>query len=30
MRAFALRSFREPPALHDLPIPAADGALPCW
>jgi NADPH:quinone reductase-like Zn-dependent oxidoreductase len=27
MRAFAVRSFREPPALHDLPIPAADGAL---
>jgi NADPH:quinone reductase-like Zn-dependent oxidoreductase len=27
MRAFAVRSFREPAALHDLPIPAADGAL---
>jgi len=27
MRAFAVRSFREPPALHDLPIPAANGAL---
>lgn len=27
MRAFAVRSFREPPALHDLPVPAADGAL---
>jgi NADPH2:quinone reductase len=27
MRAFAVRSFREPPALHDLPVPAADGEL---
>ncbi len=27
MRAFAVRSFREPPALQDLPIPAANGAL---
>jgi NADPH:quinone reductase-like Zn-dependent oxidoreductase len=27
MRAFAIRSFGEAPAIHDLPIPAADGAL---
>src|ERR1700685_2164176 len=27
MRAFAVRSFGEAPALHDLPVPAADGAF---
>jgi NADPH:quinone reductase-like Zn-dependent oxidoreductase len=27
MRAFAVQSFGEAPAIHDLPIPAADGAL---
>ncbi len=27
MRAFAVRSFGEAPAIHDLPIPAADGAF---
>ncbi len=27
MRAFAVRSFGEAPAIHDLPIPAVDGAL---
>ena len=27
MRAFAVRSFGEKPAIHDLPIPAADGAI---
>jgi NADPH2:quinone reductase len=27
MRAFAVRSFGEAPGLHDLPIPAEDGAL---
>jgi NADPH:quinone reductase len=27
MRAFAARSFAEPPAIHNLPIPAADGAF---
>ena len=27
MRAFAVRSFGEVPAIHDLPIPAADGAF---
>jgi NADPH:quinone reductase-like Zn-dependent oxidoreductase len=27
MRAFAVRSFGEAPAIHDLPVPAADGAF---
>ena len=27
MRAFAVQSFGEAPAIHDLPIPAADGAF---
>jgi hypothetical protein len=27
MRAFAIRSFGEAPAIHDLPIPAADGGF---
>ncbi len=27
MRAFAVRSFGEAPAIYDLPVPAADGAL---
>ena len=27
MRAFAVRSFGEAPAIHELPIPAADGAF---
>jgi NADPH2:quinone reductase len=27
MQAFAVRSFGEAPAIHDLPIPAADGAF---
>jgi NADPH:quinone reductase len=27
MRAFAVRSFGEAPAIHDLPIPAAEGAF---
>src|ERR1700684_772361 len=27
MRAFAIRSFGEAPAIQDLPVPAADGAL---
>jgi NADPH:quinone reductase len=27
VRAFAVRSFGEAPAIHDLPIPAADGAF---
>jgi NADPH2:quinone reductase len=27
MRAFAVRSFGEAPAMHDLPIPAEDGAF---
>ena len=27
MRAFAVGSFREAPAVHDLPIPSADGAF---
>jgi NADPH:quinone reductase len=27
MRAFAVRSFGEPPSVRDLPVPAADGAL---
>ncbi len=27
MRAFAVRSFGEAPAIHDLPIPAADGTF---
>ena len=27
MRAFAVRSFGEPPSVHDLPVPAADGAV---
>jgi NADPH2:quinone reductase len=27
MHAFAVRSFGEPPAIHDLPIPAADDAF---
>jgi NADPH:quinone reductase-like Zn-dependent oxidoreductase len=27
MRAYAVRSFGEAPAIHELPIPAADGAL---
>ena len=27
MRAFAVRSFGEAPAIHDLPIPAADSAF---
>jgi NADPH:quinone reductase-like Zn-dependent oxidoreductase len=27
MRAFAVRGFGEAPAIHDLPVPAADGAL---
>jgi len=27
MRAFAVRSFGEAPAVHDLPVPAADGAF---
>jgi NADPH:quinone reductase-like Zn-dependent oxidoreductase len=27
MRAFAVRSFGEAPAIHDLPIPAADGGF---
>jgi NADPH2:quinone reductase len=27
MRAFAVRSFGEAPAIHDLPIPAEDGAF---
>jgi NADPH:quinone reductase-like Zn-dependent oxidoreductase len=27
MRAFAVKSFGEAPAIHDLPIPAADGAF---
>src|SRR5277367_2161039 len=27
MRAFAVRSFGETPAIHDLPVPAGDGAF---
>src|SRR5271167_4834680 len=27
MRAFAVQKFREAPAIHELPIPAADGAF---
>jgi len=27
MSAFAVRSFGEFPSIHDLPVPAADGAL---
>ena len=27
MRAFAIRSFGEPPSIHDLPVPAADGTV---
>jgi NADPH:quinone reductase-like Zn-dependent oxidoreductase len=27
MRAFAVRSFGEPPSINDLPVPAADGAV---
>ena len=27
MRAFAVQRFAEAPAIHDLPIPAADGAF---
>jgi NADPH:quinone reductase-like Zn-dependent oxidoreductase len=27
MRAFAVRSFGEPPSVHDMPVPAADGAV---
>jgi NADPH:quinone reductase-like Zn-dependent oxidoreductase len=27
MRAFAVRSFGEPPAIHNLPIPAVDGVF---
>jgi NADPH:quinone reductase-like Zn-dependent oxidoreductase len=27
MRAFAVRSLGKAPAIHDLPIPAADGAF---
>ena len=27
MHAFAVRNFGEAPAIHDLPIPAADGAF---
>jgi NADPH:quinone reductase-like Zn-dependent oxidoreductase len=27
MRAFAVRSFGEPPSVQDLPVPSADGAL---
>ena len=27
MHAFAVRNFGEPPAIHDLPIPAGDGAF---
>jgi NADPH:quinone reductase-like Zn-dependent oxidoreductase len=27
MRAFAVRNFGEAPAIHDLPIPAEDGAF---
>jgi NADPH:quinone reductase-like Zn-dependent oxidoreductase len=27
MRAFAVRSFGELSSIHDLPVPAADGAL---
>ena len=27
MRAFAVRSFGEPPSVHDLPVPAADGTM---
>jgi len=27
MRAFAVRRFGEAPAIHNLPIPAADGAF---
>jgi NADPH:quinone reductase len=27
MRAFAVRSFGEPPSLHDLPVPEADGTV---
>jgi NADPH:quinone reductase-like Zn-dependent oxidoreductase len=27
MRAFAVQSFGEPPSVHDLPVPAADGAV---
>jgi NADPH:quinone reductase len=27
MRAFAVRSFGEPPAVQDLPVPAADGGF---
>ena len=27
MRAFAVRSFGEAPAIHDLPIPAIEGAI---
>jgi NADPH:quinone reductase-like Zn-dependent oxidoreductase len=27
MRAFAVRTFGEAPAIHDLPVPAADGAF---
>jgi NADPH:quinone reductase-like Zn-dependent oxidoreductase len=27
MRAFAVRSFGEPASVHDLPVPAADGAV---
>lgn len=27
MRAFAVRSFGEPASVHDLPVPAADGAF---
>ncbi len=27
MRAFAVQKFNEAPAIHELPIPAADGAF---
>ena len=27
MRAYAVRSFGEAPAIHDLPIPSANGAF---
>ena len=27
MRAFAVQRFGEPPAIHDLPMPSADGAF---
>src|SRR5580700_12240725 len=27
MRAFAVQSFGEPPSVHDLPVPAADGTV---